>query len=244
VLIDEILRSDSTNVAKIDTLLSLARGTSSDGVYTKEIILGIVDLISTKNEKVAFLNQLIVGEESSSMICAAIQLLAQQNANEMVSILIEMWHEEKREDVLESLSMAINQLWAKKQPSPNLMSIGSASFIAKKYDVQYDDILDIFSSKQANLALLKEGLKKKPKTTTIPMGTFLIISTWENARPKSTNSFITTEEFEGLILNLSLTFREEESGAMMCMVSESESEEVVDLLFESNVGAAFWVCRG
>ena len=228
-MISDILNSDSTNIAKIDPLLSIARGISSDGVCANEILSSIVACISTQTEKVNFLNQIIVGDESSSMICAAIQLLVQLNANEMVSVLIEMWHEEKRDDVLDALLMAINQLWAKKQPPPNLMSIGSASFIAKKYDIQYDDILDIFPSKQANLALLKEGLKKKPKTTTIPMGTFLIISPWGNARPQSTNTFISIEEFEGLILNLSLTFREEESGAMMCMVSESESAEVVDL---------------
>ena len=148
-LFNAVARSSQSKEIKIDTLLTLARDHSLDDVCAEGFFKGMLPLIDSPERQIDFLLNYVKGEAVSPMECAAINSLSLREQNDALPALISAWREESRGDVLMALHGAIMALSHGMGPSPNLLSVGSAAFIGKRYGIEFNQEMEYFGDKEA-----------------------------------------------------------------------------------------------
>jgi hypothetical protein len=243
-MIKGVTNSDEVQDRKIEKLLSLSRGPSLDVKCADEFLRGMLLNIPETGDLISFLLSYIKGDESSPKACAAIQLLAERDDVAILPTLIDEWQDEKRGDVLCALQEAVLKLIPSSEPPLSLLSIGSAAYIGQRYNIDYDDILEYFPNKEESLALLVYGLMQRADFAYLQPGDYVTIHRWVNTGQANRYSFLTLEEFEKVVLRLSVVFENTEAGIVLCRIGMRQSDDILRLLFQENVGTEFWAYLG
>ena len=77
----------------------------------------------------------------------------------------------------------------------------------------------------------------------LPTGAKVFIHPWGEKKPANCHAFMDQEGFEKIALRLVIVFKDAQSGMLLCRVGDTESDEVLRLLFEGSSGSAFWAYR-
>lgn len=220
-------------------LISLIQGPPVNEECAKQVLCEILALMPERQDQSSFLLR-ILREESSPQACAAITLLFEKGNAEALPSLIACWQQERRGDVLRILENAILKLNPADNLALSLLSYGSAAYIGSRYGIKNDDMLEYFQNNEVNLNLLMQGLRGRAGAINIPQGTQIVVHRYGEYEPPTTLQLISSEEFEKVVLRLTVTIKNETLGIFTCLVGERESDEVLKLVFGEGTGAAFW----
>lgn len=243
-LIERVANSDEVQDRKTEALLSLSRGPSLDVKCADEFLRGMLSCIPEIGDQINLLFNYVKGDESSPKACAAIQLLAERADKDLLPTLIDEWQHEKRGDVLCALQEAILKLSSSPEPPLSLITMGSADYMGKRYNIDYDEMLEYFPTKEENLALLVYGMMQRADFDYLKAGDYVTIHRWAKTGPANRHSFLTLEDFEKIALRLSVVFENTQAGIVLCRVGMRQSDDILRLLLQKSVGTAFWAYLG
>jgi hypothetical protein len=238
-----IYSSGNAKEARLDRMLSLARSQAIDDDSAHEFFNGMQSLIGDKAELKAFLLSYVKLEERSSLNCAALRQIVKERYTDLIPVLIAEWRKEHRADVLGELYVAITSLYTKTPPLC-LMNCSSEIYVAKRYGLECDDLCDITFDDEACYVLLVQGLTPNEDRKYLKPGTYITIKEWQPDQEPIATRYLSIEEFEKIVLRLSVVFEDLDKGLLVCRIEEHDSDVGIMALFRDGEGKAFTVALG